>query len=37
MFAAILILIFIPYYLDLLNAKGKGIYAPHSTAHKVCF
>ena len=37
MFAAILILFFIPFYLDAMNAKGRVIFAPYALPHKVLF
>jgi len=37
MFAAILLLFFVPYYVDARNPEVLTVFAPYSTPHKVLF
>jgi len=37
MFAAILLLFFVPYYVDARNPEALTVFAPYSTPHKVLF
>ena len=37
MFAAILLLFFVPYYVDARNPQALTVFAPYSTPHKVLF